>query len=80
MEGFNKTVHVFLYNEYQNFIRDCGNVEEYMANLKSLINAFGKCDILYFFKKSLFFFPFKTIMIIFVKNQFKEVPVVAQQK
>ena len=39
MEGFNKTVHVFLYNEYQNFIRDCGSVEEYMANLKSVINA-----------------------------------------
>ena len=39
MEGFNKTVHVFLYNEYQNFIHDCGNVEEYMANLKSVINA-----------------------------------------
>ena len=39
MEGFNKTVHVFLYNEYQNFIHDCGSVEQYMVNLKSVINA-----------------------------------------
>ena len=39
MEGFNKTVHVFLYNEYQNYIHDCGSVEDYMINLKPVINA-----------------------------------------
>ena len=39
MKGLNKKVHVFLYNEHQSFIHDCGNVDEYMVNLKSVINA-----------------------------------------